>query len=247
VSAAVGTRIVIPPTQQLSEPGELSHAEYGKVLAVEPVDVGADDVARTPVWYLFDDPATVYRLLKVGFGRWGQVASVSSRVGLPSSVASEAEVQRAQSLARLLEALHRAAAVGRAKVVDRGVLIDSGCVTAKFIDRVSELAVELGGDAVEILSALVAKRVKGFHTESVERLGAFFRENGYIEESARLGPEDVRNQVLADVADEIMGGRLSVEDLALLDARIASRLVPEGLADRIEVLSTTSSGEVLSA
>jgi hypothetical protein len=72
-------------------------------------------------------------------------------------------------------------------------------------------------------------------------------EGRYIEDSARLRPEDVRNQVLADVADEIMGGRLSIEDLALLDARIASRLVPEGSTDRIETVSTIGRGEVLSA
>jgi hypothetical protein len=72
-------------------------------------------------------------------------------------------------------------------------------------------------------------------------------EGRYIDEAAHLSPEDVRNQVLADVADEIMSGRLSIEDLALLDARIASRLAPEGAADRIDVLSTTESGEVLSA
>jgi hypothetical protein len=126
--------------------------------------------------------------------------------------------RRAAAAARALEALADAWRVGRGRPVDRQVILDSGAVTANFIDRVAAVAESVGGDAAELIAALEDGEVPRFRSEAIANLRAYFGEHGYLDERPPLSNEQVRARMLAAVAEDVRGGHF---DAARVDEYLA--------------------------
>ncbi|PWG62345.1 hypothetical protein [Sediminicurvatus halobius] len=90
---------------------------------------------------------------------------------------------------------------GRGRPVDRGVLEASGVIRETFIDRVSELADRVGGDAEALVSALREGQVKRFRGQTTDELEAWLQAEGYLDPEPPLEPEALLRAVLASQAD----------------------------------------------
>lgn len=184
---------VEPPN--VPAPEGLTHAEYGEKLTVPPF-TPRGGAAGVHVWYVVRDVQLLYRLLRLGLKKWGQLKNVME-TGDQSLISTDTAVlDRLRRNGRAIEAFTRAWSIGRGRLVDRDVLQESGAVSPKFIDEVSELAEQVEGDADAIIEALRDGEVGGFYSSKTDDLEEYFRENGYIDPADVLEPTEVRRRVI---------------------------------------------------
>ena len=119
--------------------------------------------------------------------------------------------------------LHSAARywrIGRGVPVDRRVLVDSDAVSSTYIDRVSDLAAELSGNAAALIEALEAGQVRGFRTEKRNDLRDYLLEQGCLDERPVLTADEIRREVRLAMFSELDSGLLSVERFDQLVAAV---------------------------
>lgn len=171
------------------------HESYGTELGVPAFDPRRG-AGRTHLWYVLDDVDLLYRLLDLGVERWGQLEHLLDRTDetvLADDPGAIAEIERnGAALRAFVDAWQR----GRGERVDRQVLDDSGAVSETFIEDVTDLAENYGGEAERIVGALRAGEVDRFRRTKTDELEQYFEENGYIEPVDPLEPEEIRARVL---------------------------------------------------
>ncbi|HEX4953110.1 MAG TPA: hypothetical protein VF017_06920 [Thermoanaerobaculia bacterium] len=201
----------------------LSHAEYGAALGVPAPDPWAADLGGVHLWYLVEDPALLERLLAAGWERWGPTEALARR-GLAEAVAagSGAALEKAAALARAGAAAREVWRVGRGRPVDRQDLAESGAVSDKYLDSLTELAREAGGDARALLERLAQKdpRAKGFRHEKLEALEGWLEERGHLDPQPPLPREEIRLAALTAAREELESGRLGLDEVDRLLARL---------------------------
>lgn len=176
-------------------PDEYDHESYGEALDVPSFNPHRG-VEAAHLWYVVDDVETLYKLLKLGIERWGQLNNLLER-GRGESVIDDADrLLRIKQNADALDAFVQAWKVGRGKPVDRQVLEDSGAVSNTFIDEVTELAESVNGDAERIIEALRDGQVDRFRSDKTDELETYFEENGYIEPTKPLTDDQIRLRVV---------------------------------------------------
>ena len=104
--------------------------------------------------------------------------------------------------------------VGRGRTVDRGVLERCDAVSDKFIGRVADLAVRLGGDGSQLLAALRDGQLRHFQASKAGALEQWLADEGYI---------DDREQLTADARRRLTLQRLAPATAA--DARDANAVI----------------------
>lgn len=85
---------------------------------------------------------------------------------------------------------------GRGRPVNRGVLEQCKAVSGTHIDRVTELAENLGGDGKALVQALREGKVPRFLTSKIEELERWLAEKGYTDEEEILPDEERRRLAL---------------------------------------------------
>jgi hypothetical protein len=174
----------------IPDPSGLDHAQYGKALGNRYFNPMVDGSDRLHVWYLFEDPLAVYRLLKSGLVHWGQVQVYLQAGGDMSEIDQSllpTAAQKIKILSRYLE-LYRH---GRSLAIDRSVLERSGAVSAIFIDTVNEKLEEVGYDPEQLLTALGRAEVPRFSGRKIDQLREFLVDDGFISEDKILSPEEI--------------------------------------------------------
>jgi energy-coupling factor transporter ATP-binding protein EcfA2 len=183
-----------PPVPEVPPPGDLDWLSYGQLLDVPPLD-REGQIGGIHLWYLVDDPPALHRLLRHGINRWGQLQALA-QYGHDRSLDTESEVyRRAEAAARLIEGATRYWRIGRGRPVDRQVLVDCPAVTEKFVDRVSDLAAQVNGDAKQLIARLAEGHVKGFRTEKRNELREYLVEQGHLDEHEVLSAEQIGDHV----------------------------------------------------
>ena len=132
--------------------------------------------------------------------------------------ATRPSLRRAKASARVLRSLAASWRIGRGRKVDRQALIDGG-VTDKFIDRVTEIAESVNGDAARLLAALESGQAKGFRKATGEKLKLHLEETGHLDERERLPKDQLRMHALAAAAADIKAGLLAAADVEQILAR----------------------------
>lgn len=209
--------ISIPP------PNGHSLASYRGLLGVPAFDPYRP-LGATHLWYLVDDPQTLYELLKLGINNWGQLEALADRGGLRLDEVGEDVYERAQAAKCVLEAFCSAWKIGRGRPADRAVLQESG-LKPRWIDEVAELSKRLQGDASALVEALRNREVKRFPSAAVEELEGFFQENRYIDKVEPLASEEIRSRVVSAAAEFLNRGLLDAQRVDWL-LRVIS--TPEG-------------------
>ena len=107
---------------------------------------------------------------------------------------------------QLLEQFFDLRVRGRGKLVSREVLIDGG-LSKVFIDRIWEIAQELGCNARKLIEVLEDKnkkddRKKGLRAEDREGLKTYLSLHGYLDERSIFSDDEVRRELLPMTIEE---------------------------------------------
>ena len=210
-----------PKTPRVPSPDGLDWLAYGRRLAVGPIDPNGQ-IGEVHLWYLIDDPATLHHLLKNGVNRWGQFQSLVSLGSMDEIDSNSTTYRQAEASAGILEEALKAWRVGRGAPVDRSVLTESGAVSPSFIDRLTELAAEVSGDAKAILAALEDGLAKGFRTDKRNALGEYLATAGHLDQRPLLSEEEIRERVRAvmfSALEKELVGRERFEQLVSMAIR----------------------------
>ena len=200
-------------------PGEMTLSEYRDALNVPPLDPSAGARAGH-VAYFAESPEQLHRLVRAGIETYGQLQSMGDHGRIDAYVPDEVLV-RMQGRACVLDAFCDAWAIGRGRAVSREALLEAG-ITNKFIDRVTELAKDLGWDAKGLVEALgdgTDPRAKRFHKKSLTTLEENLSESGYLDTRETLDEETVYNRVLAAANDFVKRGAIDTGEVRELFVR----------------------------
>ena len=206
------------------EPGT-SAEQYGVAVGAARIDPEAPASAMHVFHLLRDDLELLSRLLRLGIRTVGQLRSWLASDAAGSSLSES--VQRAlRGRVALALAWHAAYSEGRGKKVHRQAL-ESGGVSEKFIDEVSEVCEALQGSAEALLDALDRKEVRGFHKKSRDRLEQHLEQEGFLDSRPVLTPLELTQRVLARLAPLLEDGTMTTDNaLGQLRALDASILAP---------------------
>ncbi len=176
------------------DPGECSHEEYGRLLGAPEFNPW-EPIGNMHLWHVIDDPHVLCRLLDRGLNRWGQLQSLGEEYGY-QIVADDSRIyKRAVAMSKVFEVLARCLRVGRGKPVDRSALMDSGAVSDRFLDEVSNLTKHQDGDAQKLIQELENQTVAGFRKDKCKDLREFFIDEGFLEERSVMSLDDTRAQI----------------------------------------------------
>jgi hypothetical protein len=132
----------------------------------------------------------LYECLSRGIRYWGQLESFLHNAGeIPGM--DEGQKQKVADLAELLRRFKEIYAIGRPKPINREVLQESGLITKKFIDPVSEKLSELNGNPEKLLNALGNGEVPKFQKTRIPDLRAYLIEQNYLDENEPIAPDEI--------------------------------------------------------
>ena len=204
-----------PEVSAVPSPNGVDWLSYGQRLSVPRPDPDGKP-GDCHLWHLIDDLPTLYRLLKNGINKWGQLRTLVSYDRVDGLSSDSETYRRAEATARLLESAIRNWKIGRGKPVDRKALLDSGAVSSTFIDRLSNLAAEHAGDGKSIIGSLEDGTVAGFRSDKRVSLQEHLIAHGYIDERDVLAPEQIRDEVHLAIFTELENGLISPEQFDVL-------------------------------
>ena len=204
-SAAAGEAVPAPAGRTLSE--------YTSSLGVPAFDPAAG-AAGLHVAFLLDDPEHLHGLLRAGIQSYGQLESLLDHGHADAYLPSEATRQVA-ARAVVVQAVCEAWKVGRGRPVNREALSAAG-VTDAFIDRVTDLARDLGWDASRLVAALAEKedeRAKGFRANALESVEDALTADGHLDLRQQLTESEALTRVLSAANDAVQAGNIDVDEV----------------------------------
>lgn len=190
---------IVPPAQEVPEPGGESDESYAARLGVPPVDPDRSAGALHIFHLLRDDLLLLYRLMS----EW-RVTSLGQLEGLLGSDSGVAAIQDDMARKRMAERCatarqwQRAWYQGRNRSVDNIVLQRAEPVSDRFLEEVSERARQEGGDPQALIVALRdrERKVSGFGPARVSALEEWLEQEGYITPGEPLTAEQRLQHVL---------------------------------------------------
>ena len=190
----------VPPRPTIPAPDGASTEEYGVTLGV-PAFSPARGYAQQHLFYvLYDDLPLLREFLLNGIDRAGQWTTVSGTLLAERLTSRSITSQEINSRVGLLQVFCETWNQGRGRTVERDVLVQSGAVSERYLDDVTAIARELGGNAEQLVGALRARndpRLKGFRHSSVNDLEEYLRDNGYLDDRPTLEENELRVRALA--------------------------------------------------
>jgi len=148
-------------------------------LGVPPVNTWEDPGAIHLFHLLRDDPVRLHQLMDAwAVSVLGQLENLLGGSAREAAVPDSELRQTWEARCRLARIWVDAWRKGRGRPVHRGALEASGAVSDTFLDQVTELAREVGGDAQALVTAL--PDVPRYRAAKVVELKEWLEENGYL-------------------------------------------------------------------
>lgn len=217
-SAAVAEagELEVPPLPDVPVPGDLSAEEYGALLRVPPLDPRRGHAAQHLFHLLWDDLPLLQRLLELRVERVGVWRTASRPGGAAVEDLDSGGPAGGQLGARadLLEEFCRLWSEGRGRPVNRDTLESSNAVSSTYIQRVSEVARDLGGEALALIESLHERkdeRLSGYRRKAADDLEAYLADEGYLDTRPVLGEEEILARLVATRAASRLPGRIAAE------------------------------------
>lgn len=212
LNASSRAPLVITPVLPASPPppNGRDHRAYGDLLGVPNLDPAVGHLDDLHLWHLVEDVDVLHQLLEKGIVTWAQLQTLRDHGGLAMLALAADSLARIGAAERVVQSACVAWREGRGKPVDRDTLIDSGCVSEKFVDRVTDLARSLHGDGAQLLEALANREVSGWRSAATEQLRTYLDSGGFISERTPLSLDEIRIRALSAGADALREGRLDV-------------------------------------
>lgn len=187
----------MPARTEPPAPGSRTPEEYAAMLGVPPIDPWSEASAIHLFYLLRDDLPLLHRLLRIGIEYVGALRALLDSAAR-KTLLSDDEAQRLRCRLDAVEAWHGAWRRGRGQPVDRAV-IEQSPVSTNFVDRVSELAEEVEGDAHRLIEAIETGAVKRFRSAALDELREWFVEHGYLDEREPLSDAELYLAALSAV------------------------------------------------
>lgn len=219
-AAAFPLNIEPLPAISIPFPGKMNHEEYGKILQVPNINPRNTNLDVLHLWHIIQDNALLFRILNLHVHNWGQYRNLMEYSAKTLYDTEPAQKDKMYAAVKAIAAACEGWRIGRGRKVDRAALLDSGCITERFMEDVLALVLNSSGNAEAIIAALVNGAVHNWRKAATEKLNEFFENNGYTSTDSVLPPNQVRIRVLASVAGELEDGLI---DSSLID-RIAGSL-----------------------
>ena len=195
----------VAPLSPVPNPAGESAESYGVAIGVAPLNPSLDTLGHSLYYLLRDALPVLHQLLQARIETVGQCRNLlKGDTTLGNKVVAESEIG-AQLEARiaLFEAFCLAWCEGRGKKVGRAEIEESGAVSEKFVDPVSEFVEEIGGDARRLIYALRERsdpRFKGYRGTSADDLERFFMEHGHVDDRPILTEIEIIERALGTPA-----------------------------------------------
>lgn len=194
----------------------MSHEAYGQATQVSRLDFRTGRAAGAHVWYVVDDDDRLKALLEAGIATCGQLGN-PHLTAVVDHLLGPLLADKARARVELLMALERLWWEGRGKPLHFQALQESGVMTTDtFRKEIPALAEQHDWDTGELIAALVGKQVKGFRTESIQRLRDFCVERGYQVDGEPLTPDELREWLLSAATEMIVAQRITPAEVQQL-------------------------------
>ncbi len=198
--AATASDIEVPPKETIPAPDRASIEEYGIKLSVPAFSPSQGYARQHFLYVLWDNLPLLHKFLLKGVEKAGQWATVS-RTALAEQLCSCLNsANEIDSRVGLLEVFCAAWNQGRVRIIDIGVLMESGAVSRNYLDAIASLSRELGNDPEKLILALKARkdpRLRGFRNKSVKKLEEYFYDYEYLDDRPILDESEIKIQALA--------------------------------------------------
>jgi len=204
----------LPVPDLIPSPEGLTAARYGNRLEVPTFDPSAPVSSCHLFYILRDDLKLLYNIMEnIGVNTIGQWRSFVRFNRNPPGIKPE-ERDLISARADLLEYFVEQWSIGRGRPLNREVLVESGSISSKYLDKFVELAGELGGDShrfIECLEEGTDPRARGFRKLKKEQLRLYLEENGFIDQRNRLEREEITAVIMKK---HELSGRMPPEEIA---------------------------------
>ena len=190
----------VPPRAVIPKPDGASAEQYAVLLSVPAFSPGLGYERQHFFYLLSDNLDLLHAFVENGIEQAGQWRTVSGtplaqRLGSGSLGTEELDAR-----VSLLEVFCEAWMQGRGRAVDRDVLVQSGAVSERYLDDVTAIARELGGNSEQLVAALHTRkdpRLRGFRRGNAHDLEEFCRDGGYLDDRPTLAENELRIRALA--------------------------------------------------
>lgn len=184
---------------QVPGPAQMTHGEYGQQLVVPPFRILTDTAEQLHLWYLVDDPVTLYRCLRKNITSWGQLSQFLKGGGKIPGIDADRQ-NYFEHQVDILNYFLELYGMGRPRPIDRDVLERSGAVSETFMDSVAEKLYEHGRDPSKLIDSLRRGEIARFRQNTADVLETYLMEEGYLDEREPLGLEEIRLRLQAYVS-----------------------------------------------
>ncbi|SFD92083.1 ATP-binding protein [Thermophagus xiamenensis] len=169
-----------------------SHDQYRKYINVPPFNLLQNDITMLHLWYLTEDEDLdwLYYCLCRGIQHWGPLQSYIHNHGIIPDLKEDKWEHMVQK-ANLLMHFQELFSIGRSKPINREILLESGQISAKFIDAVADKLAQYNGNPKLLIEALQKGEVTGFRKAKIQDLEDFLIQNNYIDENSPLSFNDI--------------------------------------------------------
>ena len=201
--------ITLPPP--VPAPEDRNPEDYASVLGVPRFNPRLEPGAVHLFYLLRDDLDLLYQLMDNW--RITSLGQLEALLGSDAGSKAVTETGLRDRLRQRCDAVRTWTALwrrGRGRPVNRGVLEQCKAVSGTYIDRVTELAENLGGDGKALVLALREGKVPRFHTSKIEELERWLADEGYTDEEEILPAEERRRLALQQAMSDTGA---DVEDL----------------------------------
>lgn len=162
------------------KPGNLSRREYADLLNLPTFNLLTDKAEQMHLWYLVDDLNVLYECLQKGIKSYGQLESFLKHKGKIEQLTEPLWISVQEKIS-LLAFYQELFAQGRAKPIERQILIESGCISGTFIDSVTAKLLELNNDPQKLVEALKIGAISRFNKSKADDLENYFLNQGYLD------------------------------------------------------------------
>ncbi|MGM0375302.1 MAG: hypothetical protein ACQEQ0_00825 [Bacteroidota bacterium] len=184
-------------SHKVPEPGNKTHIEYGRKLEVPEFNIINQEISSLHLWYLIEKVELLYQCLSKGIKQWGQLESFLQNGGeIPGM--DEQQKQIMADKAGFLRRFKELYTIGRPRPINREVLQNSGLITERFIDPVSEKLAELNGDPEKLLNAL--NKIPRFQKNRIPELRTYLIEQKYLDENEPISTDEIMIKLQAFIS-----------------------------------------------
>jgi DNA repair protein SbcC/Rad50 len=209
--------------KQVPKVAELSPEEAMEVLQV-PLPQPHRSVDEMHLLHLLNEDLGILDVcLEHKVATVGQWRSAYKRRRGAKLAGDHAKAARIDARTRIAERTVQAWHAGRNRPVGRAELEAAG-VTPKWLDEVSGLLAEMGGDPGRLIEALRDKVIKGYQRPKIDKHEAWFQAEGFMDGDTILDEDEIAERAAAAAEKDIAAGRITDDEARLLSLEISGLL-----------------------